>query len=185
MKVFRLVCCLLALVLLSSCASRNLGTIREDHAVSKQFKSGKVQQNYNYFYYGVEVEPEVILAIDKKYTVESRFWTPVELTDERLRRWVVRLDQLPAGKDWSSRYGTQYQGAWVLDPEGNEVGIWYSRKDWGVFEYPGDNVIIPYVPSNHTGLSSNDGEAGAGEPPGPLQYARAAAETSNRTSVTR
>lgn len=186
MKVFNLLACLLALVLLSSCASRQTGNILEDHAVTNQFRSGTVLEKYNYFYYGIELEPDVLLAIDKKYTVESKFWTPVKMTDERLQNWIVTLDRVPPDKGWSRRYGTRYQGAWVLDPQGGKVGMWYSRKDWGVFEYPGDNVIIPYVPSNRTGLGSYAGETEGGDAPDPpLRIAGPVPDTATRPIFSR
>jgi hypothetical protein len=44
----------------------------------------------------------------------------------------------------------KYQGAYILDPEGQVVGDWYSKKDWGIFEFPGNNVIIAHPPRNRT-----------------------------------
>ena len=41
----------------------------------------------------------------------------------------------------------RYQGAYILDPERSVIGIWYSKLDWGVFNFPGENVIIAYPPS--------------------------------------
>ncbi len=45
-------------------------------------------------------------------------------------------------------------GAYILDPSGKVIGDWYSKKDWGIFEFPGDKVIIPYPPRN-TSMSNN------------------------------
>ncbi|MEE4165098.1 MAG: hypothetical protein V2I35_03800 [Desulfocapsaceae bacterium] len=136
------------LFLSSSCAvNSNRGTIRENHEVTNIFRSYEVVEDYNYFYYGVYLEPDTIMGIDKKYTVQSKFWKPIELTPEQLETWVIRLDRIRGDTDFARRYMGRYQGAYILDPEKSVIGIWYSKLDWGVFDFPGENIIIPYPPS--------------------------------------
>ncbi len=125
----------------------NRGTIREHHEVTRIFRSYQVIPQYNYFYYGVFLEPDTIMGIDKKFTVTSDFWTPVELTPEQLKTWVIALDRKRGDRSFAKQYMWRYQGAYVLDPNGAVVGIWYSKLDWGLFEFPGEDVIIPYQPS--------------------------------------
>ncbi len=137
----------LLLLTLSCTVKTNRGTIREHHDVTRVFRAYQVIPNYNYFYYGVYLEPDTIMGIDKKYTVKSEFWTPVALTPEQLKTWVIALDRKRGDTYFAKRYMWKYQGAYVLDPEGTTIGIWYSKLDWGVFEFPGANVIIPFVPS--------------------------------------
>lgn len=139
---------LAVLVLATSCAARYpRGRVLDDHAVTSIWRSGKVRLDYNYFYNGVELEPNALMGIDQKYTVQSKFWTPIDLTTERLQQYIVELDRIPFDDSWARHYRGRYQGAWVLDPNGVQVGMWYSKKDWGVFDFPGDNIIIPYPPS--------------------------------------
>ena len=137
------------LFLSNSCAvvNTNRGTIREHHDVTRVFRSYQVIPEYNYFYYGVYLEPDTIMGIDKKYTVKSKFWTPVALTPEQLKTWVIALDRKRGDTYFAKQYMWRYQGAYVLDPKGVVIGIWYSKLDWGVFDFPGDNVIIPFQPS--------------------------------------
>lgn len=132
----------------NACAvNPNRGTIREHHEVTSLFRSYQVNPNYNYYYYGVYLEPDTIMGIDKKYTVTSDFWTPVDLTPEQLKTWVIALDRKRGDPYFAKQYMWRYQGAYVLDPEGSIVGMWYSKLDWGVFDFPGGNVIIPFQPS--------------------------------------
>ena len=137
------------LIISSSCVvgTGNWGTIRENHEVTRIFRSSEVVPDYNYFYYGVSLEPDTIMGIDKKYTVQSQFWKPVALTPEQLKTWVRELDRLRDDTNFARSYMGRYQGAYILDPERSIIGIWYSKLDWGVFNFPGENVIIPYPPS--------------------------------------
>lgn len=150
-KMKQIVVIFLSLYLLffsSSCAvNANLGTIREHNDVTRVFRSYQVIPNYNYFYYGIYLEPDTIMGIDNRYTVQSDFWTPVDLTPEQLKTWIIALDRMPELPDFARSYMWRYQGAYVLDPQGSIVGIWYSKLDWGVFDFPGGNVIIPFQPS--------------------------------------
>jgi hypothetical protein len=150
-KMKQIIVIFLSLYLLffsSSCAvNPNLGTIREHHDVTTVFRSYQVISDYNYFYYGIYLEPDTIMGIEKKYTVESEFWTPVALTPEQLETWVIALDRVRDYSDFARSYRWRYQGAYVLDPQGSIVGIWYSKLDWGVFDFPGGNVIRPFQPS--------------------------------------
>ncbi len=139
-----------------SCAvrSNNWGTIRENHEVTRLFRSYEIRPDYNYFYYGVFLEPDTIMGIDKKYTVQSKFWKPLALSSDQLKRWVRDLDRSRDDANFARSYMGSYQGAYILDPERSAIGIWYSKLDWGVFHFPGENVIIAYPPSLKPGSES-------------------------------
>jgi len=142
------------LILLSGCAAnQNRTVIDENHKVTSIFRSGEVNQQYNYFYYGTELEPDAILGIDKTYKVETKLWTPIDLTDKQLKIWIRDLDRVPGDDTFASRYMGRYQGAYVLNPGGKVVGMWYSKVDWGVFEFPQDHTIVPFAPSLRPGSS--------------------------------
>ncbi len=149
MKTHHLFLLGLSMVLLvPSCSTKYpRGTIREDHAVTSLFRSAKINPDYNYFYYGIFLQPDTIMGIDKVYTVQSRFWSPVDLTSEQLRIWITTLDNAPQDNIFASSYMGRYQGAYILDPEGKAIGTWYSKLDWGVFEFQPEKIVIPYPPA--------------------------------------
>lgn len=142
------------LLFMSSCTigtNTNRGTIREHHDVTRIFRSYQVVPDYNYFYYGVYLEPDTIMGIDKTYEIQTKLWNQVDLTPEQLETWVITLDRIRGDTNFARRYMGRYQGAYVLDPAGKIVGIWYSKLDWGVFEFPQAKVIIPFAPSLRPG----------------------------------
>lgn len=131
----------------------NLGSIKENSEISKMYEAYTIDPDYNYFYYGRELQPDSIMGIGKDYTVESKFWHQVELTEEQLKSWVVWGKRGSDDRCGSSKYMGRYQGADILDPNGVIIGNWYSKRDWGIFEFPGSNVIKPHPPRNQEGWS--------------------------------
>jgi hypothetical protein len=136
---------LAAVIAMSSCAKGNFGTIRQSNEVSTMFREGVVNPDYNYFYSGVGTATKAIIGIDNSYQVVSEFWTPIALNSEYLKNWVIRLDRI-RGEVFALPYQNRYRGSYVLDPAGTKIGVWFGRFDWGTFEFPGDRVIVPYVP---------------------------------------
>ncbi len=146
---------LLAIPVTSGCVAtygaKNAGGIKESHDITKKYRSLTLDPNYNYFYAGPELQPDAIMGIDKRLTVQSKFWHAIELTKEQLEHWVKWGDRESEDSGFSRRYMGRYVGAYILDLQGQVVGDWYSKKDWGIFEFPGNNVIIPHPPRNRAG----------------------------------
>ena len=143
--------------LLSSCTAttlQNPGTLRESNDITQKYRSLTIDPNYNYYWSGTELDPDAIMGIDKNLTVQSKFWHQIDLDKEQLEYWVKWSDRQRYDERISSRYLGYYMGAYILDNEGKVVGDWYSRKDLGIFEFPGNNVIIPYPPRNRAGFNN-------------------------------
>ena len=140
--------------LVSSCAATSLqngGTIRESGEITRKYRALTIDPNYNYYWSGTELNPDAIMGIDKTLTVQSEYWHLIDLDEEQLQYWVTWGDRQFRDDGFSNRYFGRYMGAYILDSEGKVVGDWYSKKDWGIFEFPGDNVIIPHPPRNRPG----------------------------------
>jgi len=153
-RIIRALCLLALAATLSNCtatALQNAGTIRESGDITKKYRSLTIDSNYNYYWSGTEINPDAIMGIDKNLTVQSKFWHQVDMTTEQLEYWVTWGDRQFADEGFSTRYLGKYMGAYILDDQGNVVGDWYSKKDWGIFEFPGNNVIIPHPPKNRAG----------------------------------
>lgn len=149
-----------AILLTSGCAttaSKNpLGGIKESSDATRQYRALTINPEYNYFYSGTTQQPDVIMGIDKDYQVVSKFWLPVDLTKEKLEYWVIWGDRESEFDGFSTRYLGRYMGAYIVDPGGTVIGDWYSKKDWGIFEFPGGNVVVPHPPRNRPGFDRYD-----------------------------
>ena len=141
-----------AALFLGGCASathnQNLGGIKESGEITRKYRALTIDPKFNYYYSGVELNPDAIMGIDKAYTVQSKFWKQIELTEKQLDYWVTWGDRQSMDEGFSPRYMGKYRGAYIVAPDGTTVGDWYSKKDWGIFEFPGDKVIIAHPPRN-------------------------------------
>ena len=136
-----------ALFLLGGCAAcSDCGALRKRHEVTTIFSSYTVVPGYNYFYNGEILYPKAIMGVDKSFTLEGTFWTPIELTEEQLTRWVTEINSRP-GNNSAAGVNGRFEGFEILDPQGRRVGVWYSNFDWGVFKFPEENKIVAYSPS--------------------------------------
>lgn len=157
--MYRTICLFVILaisMLPSGCATttrnQNLGQgIQENHEVTSKYRALTIDPRYHYYYSGPKNQPNAIMGLDQKLVVQSKFWHQIDLTTEQLDYWVTWGDRQSSNEGFSSRYIGKYMGAYILDPEGKVVGDWYSKKDWGIFEFPGNNVIIPHPPRNQSG----------------------------------
>ncbi|HHO47902.1 MAG TPA: hypothetical protein ENN06_05550 [Desulfobacteraceae bacterium] len=110
--------------------------------VNDIIESATILPGHRYYYAGPESKPDVIIAIDEKYTFrQSIHWHEVTPTEELLRSWNRIID---------NRYRIKfpYYGAWILTPDGQKAGIWYSQHTNTVIEYPTPGEIIIYRPDS-------------------------------------
>jgi hypothetical protein len=141
-------------LLINGCAPcTDCGAMRESHEATRIFTNEKILPNHNYFYNGEINFPKAILAIDNSYRVQGKFWTPIDITQEQLSRWINYTRTAPPDFDASAslKYKGRFYGAQIFNPKGKQVGVWYSKLDWGVFKFPEENVILVYPPSVRPG----------------------------------
>ena len=130
---------------LAGCAGcQDCGSIRRNLEVTRYFLDERIDPDLNYYINGQETHPWAIIGIDRGYTLEGRFWSPVDLTQEQLSLWMAHIRT--RGMQAIANYGT-FRGFDILDPDGVRVGVWYSVYDWGSFRFPGDNVIQISAPA--------------------------------------
>lgn len=103
---------------ISACAvqERKLEMSRE---VNDIFESGKIVTEYNYYYSGSESQPRAIVATSKDISFKQGLWNAVAPTEKLLERWNLHIDN-------RYRESNFYYGAYILDPKGKRVGLWYS-----------------------------------------------------------
>jgi hypothetical protein len=95
-------------------------TSREATAI---WHSYEVLPNYNYYISGAESRPRYIIGIDDKYRLTSKNWKPVDLTPEMLDKWFNYYRPRVG-------YSVDPYGAFIMDPNGERVGLWYSMNKW-------------------------------------------------------
>ena len=130
---------ILALMTLFSGCFENYGRLRLSKEVDQTFENAIILPDYNYYYSGPDARPWAILGIKKSYKLQTSQWKKVDLSPEQLKSWILFM---------SDFRGYQYRtfGSRVLDPEGKQIGIWYSAWYMTPVKMLGGNEVAVYPP---------------------------------------
>ena len=113
------------------------GKLERSRDVTKTFETPLILENHQYYFNGWGSVPYAIIAIDNKYKLRKGLWKEVEATVPLIRRWVHQMDSI---------YGYPPQGFKILDNKGNQVGVWYSSKQWTTIVIEEGNQIAVFAP---------------------------------------
>jgi hypothetical protein len=128
------------LLVLAGCAAGSYGRLQWSDEALDIFESASILENHTYYFFGPEAEPDTIIALDNQYVLAPSLWKKIDITPLTLSRWMERIDN-------RHRYVKEkYQGALIVDQQGNRLGIWYSHVDWTVIKRGEENEIIIYTP---------------------------------------
>ncbi len=106
-----------ALMLTVAGCANNFGQFARSDEVTRAFRNGDIQPDYQYYYSGRETMPYAIIGIDRSYSVPSRYWIPFDAESETLSRMSGNI------------YGaTHYDpsGFQMIDTDGTVIGVWFS-----------------------------------------------------------
>ncbi|MGD9174715.1 MAG: hypothetical protein PVF29_11165 [Desulfobacterales bacterium] len=134
---------MLVSLLISGCFE-NYGRLKHNDDITRTFQTDQVEPNYKYYYYGRTNMPYAIVGIDRAYHMRSRVWREVDHDTEQFSKMVFWVWDDP-------RYAYQRnftRGAYILDPAGKRVGIWYSGLRWAAVRFEDDRriVVMPEPP---------------------------------------
>ncbi|MCL7487167.1 MAG: hypothetical protein M8357_03190 [Desulfobulbaceae bacterium] len=141
MKYIQRACIIILFCFLASgCAiSSNQGRMVRSGEVDQLIESAAVLPDHTYYYTGPGAEPDAIVALDNRFTLQSKYWVRVDDVAEQLKRWDLLLDN-------DTRMRNIYEGFWIMTPDGRRAGIWYSQYDQGFVRFPDESTIILYTP---------------------------------------
>lgn len=140
-KTGRLLCLCFGLALgamsLAGCGTSNYGILRYSPEIDQKFKNNQLLPDHTYYYSGFQRIPYGIIGIDNNYTLRSSAWKPLELDPTVLKQLAYRMENV---------YSLNPRGASILDPEGNQVGIWYSSQKQTKIRIEKDRRIVVVTP---------------------------------------
>jgi len=127
----------LGAVVLAGCGSSNYGRLQNSSEADQIFKNNQLLPDYTYYYSGFQRIPYGIIGIDNNYTLRSSVWKPMELNPTVLKQLSYRMAHV---------YSLDPRGAWILDAEGNRVGIWYSSRNYTKINIEKERQIVVVSP---------------------------------------
>ena len=127
----------LGAVVLAGCGTPNNGRLQSSSEADQIFKNNQLLPDYTYYYSGFQRVPYGIIGIDNNFTLRSSVWKPFELNPTVLKQLSYRMANV---------YSLDPRGAWILDAEGNRVGIWYSSRNQTKIKFEKDRQIVVLTP---------------------------------------
>jgi len=131
--------------LLAGCASTGMyGTLDRDYELDNSFRNYEVLQDYNYYESGGYPAPNAILLIHKNYELDnsSNLWKPVpDIDSKKMKYWLSAIH--------NERYlnkPSRYYAAYILDPNGQRAGVWYSLDILATVKFSEGNRVLVHTP---------------------------------------
>jgi len=127
----------LGAVVLAGCGATNYGRLQSSSEADQIFKNHQLLPDHTYYFSGFQRIPYGIIGIDNNYTLRSSSWKPMELNPTVLKQLSYRMAHV---------YSLDPQGAWILDAEGNRMGIWYSSRNHTKIKVEKDKQVVVVTP---------------------------------------
>lgn len=126
--------------LLLGCAG-GYGRLEKGPEVTAAFVEHRLPSDHRFYYTGRDSMPYAIVGIRNEYRFESKFWRPIDPESEAFQKMV----KTPYGYQQN-----QVRGAFLIGPDGERVGMWYSAYDFASFRVTEDRAVYVRSPYNPT-----------------------------------
>lgn len=130
---------------ISGCAPKGpSGKWQQSHDVKLSFESGTILQDHTYYYDGSMAMPDAVIAIDNRYTLQTRVWAKVDIDPKQMGTWL----------SWyrtEISYACPFRGGLIITPDQQVAGIWYSKRLINTIRSPEPGVIEVYLPYSPPG----------------------------------
>ena len=113
------------------------GKLERSREVTQTFETPQILPDHKYYYSGWGSVPYAIIAMDGRYKFRQGLWKEIEASIPLLRNWIRQMDMV---------YGHPPYGSRILDHKGQQVGLWYSSKQWTTVVIEKDDQIAVFAP---------------------------------------
>ena len=125
--------------------TQKFGGLKRSKEVTDNFETNQILPDHRYYYNGFEAVPYAIVGIHNDYVLRSSAWKKINLTPEILNKLLVRMQ---------AAYTPLPQGAWIIGPDEQRLGIWYSSERFAAVKLIQENHIklAPPEPAELRGI---------------------------------
>ncbi len=128
------------LAVLVGCAG-GYGKMKKVPEVTAAFVEHRLPSDHRFYYIGRDSMPYALIGIHNEYRLQSKFWKPIDPKSDAFKKMV----ETPYGYQEN-----QVRGAFLIGPEGEPVGIWYSAYDFANFRVTEDKAVYVHSPYSPT-----------------------------------
>jgi len=139
-NIQRLFAVITVLTALGGCSAANYGQLKSNPEVTQTFNTYQILPNHKYYYRGSFSSPLVIVGIKENYELSSRLWVQIDPKSKDFRALIEKISFQGMGGT------TRPWGFDILDPAGNQVGVWYSAIRGAAVEINSNNQILNLAP---------------------------------------
>jgi len=107
------------------CPSENVGGIKLNQDVARDFETLTVFPNYRYYFLNQENDPFGVAGLERGYWIEGPSWREVASSSTTFEKVVGLVQSFPVP-------GGRTEGYTIVDPQGRQIGVWYSSLGAGV-----------------------------------------------------
>lgn len=121
----------------AGCGSATFGRLQNSPEVTEAFRKSQILSNHQYYISGFQRVPYAIIAIDGNFQLRSGRWRPIDMDSSTLNQIVYHMEHV---------YSLTPRGAWIVDHEGNRLGVWYSSQYQTKVTRENNNRIVVVSP---------------------------------------
>jgi hypothetical protein len=121
--------------LLAGCSAANRGGLRNSREVSRAFETFHVFPDHRYFYLNQENSPYAVVGLHKDYRLEDQLYTEVDPNSKTFEKVVELVERFPVR-------GSFTYGAYIIDPQGQQIGVWFSSLNAGIKVDPEKKLVM-------------------------------------------
>ena len=121
----------------AGCGSATFGRLQNSPEVTEAFRKSQILSNHQYYISGFQRVPYAIIAIDPNFQLRSGRWRPIDMDSSTLNQIVYHMEHV---------YSLTPRGAWIVDHEGNRLGVWYSSQYQTKVTRENNNRIVVVSP---------------------------------------
>ncbi len=122
------------------CSLSNYGKLESKPEVTREFESYQILPNHKYYYRGTYSQPIAIVGIKENYSLRSKLWVEIDPHSKDFRALINKVSLQGGGS------AINPWGFIILDPTGNEVGVWYSAVRAATVEVNANGQITQLSP---------------------------------------
>lgn len=122
---------------LVGCAA-TYGGLQSSREVTEAFNKSRILSDYQYYYSGFEGIPYGLIGIDNRYRLRSKYWKAIDPDAALIGQWAYRMQHV---------YSLPPRGAWILDQNGNRIGVWFSPQYYTTVKLEMENEIVVFPPN--------------------------------------
>ncbi|RPJ72828.1 MAG: hypothetical protein EHM15_08320 [Desulfobacteraceae bacterium] len=163
--VYRAACLLVLVAVVASagCATGHRGGLRHNREVGRAFETLHAFPDHRYWYYFLENSPYAVVGLRAPYRIEDQHWTAVDPDSKTFEKVVGLVQNFPVRGSFTT-------GAYLLDPQGQTIGVWFSSMNAGIRVDPETKIVsiatgMPWIDDDNwfgSGVGVGVGTGGSG-----------------------